>query len=156
MTQFSETLMDHFQSPQNQGRMESPDYIGTAGVPGQGRYIQLFLRVSSGRVERMQFESYGCGVTIAVSSVLTELVAGQTRVECAKFGVPEIVAALDGIPPHKLDAAYFGVTALRAALQEWSESDSALSQEVMARRFSMTCRQVARSCAGCNAESPKG
>lgn len=124
MTQFSETLMDYFQSPRNQGRMESPDSVGAAGVAGQGRFIQLFLRLAGGRVERMQFDSYGCGVTIAVCSVLTELAEGKTKVECAAIQADDIIAALDGIPAHKQDCAQFGIAALRAALQNWPESDS--------------------------------
>jgi NifU-like protein involved in Fe-S cluster formation len=103
MTRFSETLMDYFQSPRNQGLMNSPDCVGTAGIPGQGRYIQLFLRVTSDRVTKMQFSSYGCGVTIAVCSVLTELTEGRTRSECEAIDVEAIVRALDGVPAHKMD-----------------------------------------------------
>ena len=76
MTEFSETLMDYFQAPRNQGRMGSPDLVGTAGIPGQGRYIQLFIKLSNGRLARMQFGSYGCGVTIAaVPCTVSEKIA---------------------------------------------------------------------------------
>lgn len=119
MTQFSETLMDYFQAPRNQGRMDDPDCVGTAGIPGQGRYIQLFLKVSQGRVARMQFDSYGCGVTVAVCSVLTEMVEGKTKEECTSMRPDDIADALDGIPSHKMDCAHFAVVALKNALEDW-------------------------------------
>ena len=120
MSSFSETLMDHFQAARNRGPMDSPDCIGIAGVHGQGRFIQLFLRISNDRVERMQFESYGCGVTIAVCSVLTELAEGLTRNQCSAIQPADIAAALDGIPSHKMDCAHFAIVALRNAIEQWA------------------------------------
>jgi nitrogen fixation NifU-like protein len=127
MTQFSETLMDYFQSPRNQGRMEDPDCVGTAGIPGQGRYIQLFIKLADGRVSRMQFDSYGCGVTIAVCSLLTEMTEARSREECASIHPDDIAAALDGIPPHKMDCAHFAVVALQNALQDWPSQEAVSS-----------------------------
>ena len=124
MTQFSETLMDYFQTPRNQGRMEAPDCVGTAGIPGQGRYIQLFIKLSNGRIGRMQFESYGCGVTIAVCSVLTEMTEAKSKEECASIKPDDIAEALDGIPPHKMDCAHFAVVALQNALQDWPSQET--------------------------------
>jgi len=132
MTQFSETLMDYFQAPRNQGRMESPDLVGIAGIPGQGRYIQLFFKVNAGRVDCVQFDSYGCGVTVAVCSVLTEMVEGQTRDECLRIRPDDIATALDGIPAHKMDCAHFAVVALSNAMQDWTtdRGDSASARDV--------------------------
>ena len=119
MTSFSETLMDHCQSPRNRGVMESADCTGTTGIPGQGRFIQLYLKLTAGRVERMQFECYGCGVTVAVCSVLAEMTEGLSKSACESITSTEIAEALDGIPHHKLDCAHFAVTALKQALQQW-------------------------------------
>lgn len=124
MNQYSETLMGHFQDPHNRGHMESPSCVGIAGIPGQGRYIQLFLNIAADRVERMQFDSYGCGVTIAVCSILTELAEGRTRSECADLCEEDIISALDGIPPHKRDCAHFGIVALQNALEAWNQLET--------------------------------
>ena len=123
MTQFSETLMDYFQSPRNQGEMESPDCVGVAGIPGQGRYIQLFVRLTEDRVEQMRFHCYGCGVTVAVCSALTELVERQTKLDCENIGIDDVVRLLDGVPAHKMDVVHFGIAALKLALEDWSRID---------------------------------
>ena len=133
MTQFSETLMDYFQAPRNQGRMEDPDCVGMAGVSGQGRYIQLFLKVSQGRVARMQFDSYGCGVTVAVCSVLTEMVEGKSKEECTTVLPNDIADALDGIPSHKMDCAHFAVAALKNAVEDWPSQEETSSVNIDAR-----------------------
>ena len=45
MSRFSDTLMDHFAYPRNTGTIEAPDRVGTAGQPGQGPYIALYLKL---------------------------------------------------------------------------------------------------------------
>jgi len=122
MSDYSQTLMDHFQAPRQQGRMETPDCIGVAGIPGQGRCVQLFLRLAGDRLERMQFCATGCGVTIAACSVLTELAEGRTRSECEAIDHRDIITALAGIPPHKQDCAHFVVSAFQDALVSWRDS----------------------------------
>ena len=114
---FSDILMDHFQSPRNQGRMDSPDVVGIAGVPGQGRYLILYLRLNAGRISQATFEAHGCGVTIACGSALTEIVTERRPQECADLTPQNLIDALDGIPPDKRDCAGFALHALRNALK---------------------------------------
>src|SRR4029077_10952953 len=99
MSRFSETLMDHFQSPRNRARMESPDVVGMAGVPGQGRYLALYVRIREGQVSKAQYDCHGCGVTIACGSALTELMMGRTIEDCTEITTRDLVTALDGVPP---------------------------------------------------------
>src|SRR5512140_2325172 len=103
MSRFSDTLMDHFQSPRNSGRLEDPAFVGLAGVPGQGRYLVLYVRISDSSISHARFECHGCGVTIACGSALTELITGRTLDECAQLTTRELVDALDGVPPDRGD-----------------------------------------------------
>jgi NifU-like protein involved in Fe-S cluster formation len=124
-SRFSETLMDHFQSPRNQGRMDSPAAAGVAGVPGQGRFLIIYLRVHDGRVTEATFEAHGCGVSIACGSALTELITGRTPEECGALTPQHLIDALGGIPADKHDRAGFALHALRDALQNLNVSESA-------------------------------
>ncbi len=112
MSRFSDTLMDHFQSPRNSGRLEDPDFVGLAGVPGQGRYLVLYVRVSERSISHARFECHGCGVTIACGSVLTELILGRTIEECTEITAGDLVEALDGVPPDRGDCPEFALHAL--------------------------------------------
>ncbi|MFN0050919.1 MAG: iron-sulfur cluster assembly scaffold protein [Planctomycetales bacterium] len=123
ISRFSATLMDHFQYPRHTGRLSSPDVVGTAGVPGQGRFLVLYLRIHAGRVAEVSYECHGCGVTIACGSALTELVQGRTLEQCQAV-TPEILsAALDGVPPDKQGIPAFALSALECALAEWRQGE---------------------------------
>jgi len=118
MTRYSETVMDHFQDPRNQGKLDHPDLIGVAGVPGCGRYVilQLALSESRDRVIAARFQSHGCGSTIASASMLTELVTGMALTLCRDLSAEDLLTALGGLPADKMNCAEFAIVALQHAL----------------------------------------
>ena len=125
MARFSETLMEHFQSPRNSGRMESPDVVGLAGVPGQGRYLVLYVRLAGEQISQAQFECHGCGVTIACGSILTELISGKALTDCERLTAADLVEALDGVPPDRGDCPEFAIHALRHVCSQLRERETA-------------------------------
>ena len=98
--------------------MESPDLVGVAGVPGQGRHLILYARIVDGRVAEAQFDCHGCGVTIACGSALTELITGRLIGECQAVGTKDLIAAIDGVPPDKGDCPEFAIHALRHLISQ--------------------------------------
>jgi nitrogen fixation protein NifU and related proteins len=117
MSRYSETLMEHFSSPRNSGHLDCPDLIGHVGMPGQGPFFILYLRVRAGRIEAAKFQTYGCGSTIASGSMLTEMIAGRTVEDCRAITTERLVEALDGVPPDKLHSPTMAVAALHDALR---------------------------------------
>jgi NifU-like protein involved in Fe-S cluster formation len=122
--------MDHFQSPRNRGKLEDADAVGVAGLPGQGRYLVLYLKVCAGRVSGAAFDCHGCGVTIACGSVLTELVVGRPIDECRWLTSTSLIEALDGIPADKQDRAGFVLLALTNALRQLCSAPAEVEQLV--------------------------
>jgi NifU-like protein involved in Fe-S cluster formation len=124
---YSETLMDHFTSPRNSGPMPDPDAVGHAGTPGRGAFMILYLRLAGGVVTEARFQTFGCGVSIASGSVLTELVARRPISECLALTAADVIAALDGVPPDKLHGPALAIGALHDALKaDSSEADAPL------------------------------
>ena len=123
MGRFSEIVMDHFQSPRNCGRLESPDLVGLAGAPGQSGYLVLHLMVEDDRISAARFQCHNCGATIATGSMLTELILGRTVAECRELTSAELIKALDGLPPDKSHCAGLAIHALRQALEIPPESE---------------------------------
>ena len=117
MSRYSEAVMDHFQSPRNWGRLDRPDHVGVAGVPGQGRYLVLHLRLEGDVVTEARFQSHGCGATIACGSVLTELIVGRDVDAARGVTASTLLEALGGLPPDKGHCAEFAAAALRQALE---------------------------------------
>jgi nitrogen fixation protein NifU and related proteins len=122
MGKFSEILMDHFNSPRNSGRMEAPDRVGIAGTPGRGPYVALYLRLAGDVISEAQFQTHGCGVSIACGSMLTEMIIGRASSECLELTPERLSEALDGVPGTKLHCPALAVAALKNALNDRGSS----------------------------------
>lgn len=113
---YGPAVLDHFQNPRNPGLLEHPDLVGEAGNPVCGDRMRLYLRVREGRVTEARFQTFGCSVAIAASSVLTELVLGKPVAELSAITNQDIVAALGGLPEAKVNCSVLAEEALRSAL----------------------------------------
>jgi len=122
MGHFSDTLMDHFNSPRNSGRMDNPDLVGIAGTPGNGPYFVLYLRLAGSSIVESRFQTHGCGVSIACGSMLTELIADRTASECLELTAERLGEALDGVPATKIHCPAMAIAALKAALKDLGAS----------------------------------
>lgn len=118
MSRYSDTVMDHFTSPRNWGLLQSANRIGVAGIPGQGRYLVLYLQIRQEQVVDVGFRCHGCGGTIAAGSALTEMILGKPMAECRQLSAADLLDALDGLPPDKLHCAGFAIQALQNALRD--------------------------------------
>ena len=123
MRGYSATLMDHFESPRNAGRMPDADAVGRADVNGRAPYITLYLRLSDQSVEHASFQSFGCGAAIAAGSVLTELITGRTLEQCGQLRAEDVAEALGGFPPGKKFCGSLAIRALKHALEQLPQSE---------------------------------
>jgi NifU-like protein len=115
---FSATLLDHARNPRNGGELESPDAVGKASLGGRAPYTTIYLKVADDIVLQASFQTFGCGVSIACASVLTETVKGLTLEQCRGINEQSIVEQLDGVPPDKQFCAALVLDALRDALEQ--------------------------------------
>lgn len=97
--------------------MEAPDFFGTAGSAGMWGTVILYLRVCDDGVVAAQFQSEGCGYTIACGSLLTEWLIGRRLDECRTLTGDTFASGIEGIPPHKMHCPHLVVAALQAALE---------------------------------------
>ena len=113
----SAVFKDHFNSPRNVGRIENPDAEGSQGQAGRGNYMVLTLRIGTGRIEDIMFETHGCSGAIACGSAITELARGRTLEQAARITRDEVEVFLGGLPLGKGHCADLAVGALRSALR---------------------------------------
>jgi NifU-like protein involved in Fe-S cluster formation len=125
MSRFPDTLMERFQSPTNRGGMQCADVTGQGSLNGYPPFVTLYFRIEGTLVAAATFEAEGCGVTIACSSMLTELLIGRSRAECDQITAEQLSQALDGIPTGKEYCAAVAISALRDAVRSWKQSSSA-------------------------------
>jgi len=117
---YSATVLDHFQNPRNAGSMQDADLVGEAGNPTCGDRMRLYLKLDGDRVADARFQTFGCSVAIAASSMLTELVIGRRLDELAVLQNSEIVQALGGLPERKASCSVLAEEALKSALAKKS------------------------------------
>lgn len=116
---YSDTLLDHFRAPRNVGLMRNPDAVGEGEDPSCGDLTRFYLRVAEGRVAEVRFQTYGCGPSIAASSLLTELVQGRRLDELDGLTATAVEQALGGLPEDRRHAATLVVSGMQAAVSHY-------------------------------------
>ena len=133
LAMYNPTVMDHFLNPRNVGEVPDADAIGEAGEPNCGDTLRLTLKITGGRITDVRFRALGCGAAIASSSMATELLKGRTLDEARHFSNEEVVAALGGLPPAKIQCSVLAAEALRAALKSYDRISPRLTRSLSAQ-----------------------
>ena len=116
---YSATLLEHFRAPRNVGMMRNADAVGESEDSSCGDLARFYLRVLDGRIAEARFQTYGCGPSIAASSLATELVQGRPVGELAELTPLAVERALGGLPDERRHAASVVVAALQAAASQY-------------------------------------
>jgi nitrogen fixation NifU-like protein len=116
---YSDTVMKHFEHPLNVGAMDdaSVDYFVTNPISGDS--MRLFLRIEEERIAHASFLTTGGPASIATASVATELVKGKTLDEASAITREQLVDAVGGLPPTKIQCSVIAAAAIRNAVAKW-------------------------------------
>jgi len=115
---YNKKVMDHFMNPRNVGEIENADGVGEAGNP-HGDQMKIFLKIRDNRIEDVKFKTFGCAAAIASSSMATELIKGKTLDEAWGLTNEEVVEALEGLPPGKLECSVVSREAIHRAINAY-------------------------------------
>ncbi|MDP9727576.1 Fe-S cluster assembly sulfur transfer protein SufU [Alicyclobacillus tolerans] len=75
---YRQVIMDHYQHPRNQGKLEEAAVSVELRNPSCGDEIRLQLLLQDGKVEDVRFEGSGCSISMASASMMTEAIKGQS------------------------------------------------------------------------------
>ncbi len=118
MSGYTPQLLDHFQSPRNVGILKDADGIGTAGKPGEGHFLVMYVKVKEGRLVEISFQTFGCAAAIACGSYVTERSRGLSVDEALRIPESEVSTGLGGLPLGKRTYAGMALGALRLAIED--------------------------------------
>ena len=118
---YSEITLDHFEHPRNSGVLENANAVGYMTNPVCGDTLVLMLLIEDDRIVEARWQSDGCAASIAASSMLSDLVAGQSLAEASEITREAVVEALGGLPASKLHASVLAADALHHALAEYEK-----------------------------------
>ena len=108
MGRFSATVVDHFSSPRNLGRVPNPDAQAFVGSPVCGDQILLTAVFDGDRITDVHFEARGCAPSLAVGSLLTTVLPGLDVDGCEALTAEDVVRLLDGLAPEQRHVADLG------------------------------------------------
>ena len=116
---YSDKVMEHFRNPRNVGEIENPDGIGHVGNPVCGDIMELYIKVNDSTIVDAKFKTFGCGVTIAVSSMVTEILKGKSIKNALNISNQAVAEALDGLPPPKMHCAVLSQELIKSAIDDY-------------------------------------
>ena len=119
---YSAKVIDHFENPRNIGSLDKKDpTVGTGlvGAPACGDVMRLQLKITkNGIIEDAKFKTFGCGSAIASSSLVTEMVKGQTMDYAQSISNADIAEELS-LPPVKIHCSVLAEDAIKAAIKDY-------------------------------------
>ena len=116
---YSDKVIEHFQSPRNVGEIQDPDGTGKAGSEVCGDMMEVYIKVSEGRLEDVKYKTFGCGAAVASGSMGTEMVKGKTIEEAMLITDQQVADALDGLPEEKMHCSNLAAEGIRAAIEDY-------------------------------------
>lgn len=139
-----EVILDHYQNPRNQGRLETPTLANKGDNPLCGDEVELSLALepAEARIRDIRFSGRGCSISQASASMMTELVKGRTVGEAASnvddftqrmitktpppADLDEELDALQGVKkyPARVKCAMLAWTTLRETLDLYRKRES--------------------------------
>ena len=115
---YTEVVMDHAQNPRNVGSIQNAD--GVAMVTGPcGDTMEIWLRVRGDVIKEATFRTDGCGTSIAVGSMVTELAKEKTIREATGITQEDVLDALGGLPEESQHCALLAVNTLKEAVKDY-------------------------------------
>ncbi|HVA89476.1 MAG TPA: iron-sulfur cluster assembly scaffold protein [Chloroflexota bacterium] len=97
--------------------VSSGSYLGgRAGIPGQGPFMAIVLKVEDGRIVEASFQTYGCPSAVACGRYVTDWLDGKTLAEAEDLDAGEVERGVGALPLGKEHTVQLTIDALRNAL----------------------------------------
>lgn len=115
MNIYQEELLDHYENPSNYGTLPEPDISHEEDNPLCGDRIRIDLVVEDNTIKEVRFSGYGCTISQAAASMLTEQIEGKSLAEVKQLTRDDILELI-GIPlgPVRLKCALLPLKVLKA------------------------------------------
>jgi len=136
---YSDTVMEHFNEPHNQRKMENPDGVGKVGNALCGDVMWLYIKVKEDEngdeiIEDISWETFGCTAAIATSSMVTDLAKGEKVDEAIEITNEQVAEELDGLPPVKMHCSNLASDGLVEAIYDYLDSNDKNIPEELEKR----------------------
>jgi len=122
---YSKKIIEHFRKPRNVGKIKNPSGIGEAGNLLCGDIMKLYLKIGKNKrgekiIKDVKFETLGCIVAIANTSLLTTIVKGKKLEAALKIKKEDLIKGLgQPLPLFKIHCSVLAVDAFKEAIYDY-------------------------------------
>lgn len=114
MDLYREEILEHWQNPQNFGRMKGADLVIDQINPLCGDEVRFYFKIKKGKIDSVSFTGNGCAISIASASILSEFIKGKKISILAKITGEDVLSLIGGpVAPARLKCAFLPLEALR-------------------------------------------
>ena len=93
---YKENIIDHFKNPRNYGEIVEAEIKHSELNSICGDMIRLFVKLEDGKISDVKFKGNGCAISMASTSMMTDVLKGKTLEEVKKLS-PEDIFEMLGI-----------------------------------------------------------
>lgn len=88
---YAEEVMDHYENPRNHGELAGDDVRTARDANAScGDMIQMYVRVSGGKITEVRWKGIGCAISSASASKLSEYLKGKKLPDLKKLSEEEL------------------------------------------------------------------
>jgi len=134
---YTENILKYVNDSTHVGYIDQPDGIGETGLEGTDAgnrlAVRFTLKVYQERVQKIRFQVFGCGFTIAACAAAAELCEGRSLDDVAAFGSQDIHKQLAfALPAERSYCADLASEALHAAVDSARNAAAPVVSQVIA------------------------
>ncbi len=91
---YRDNIIDHFKNPRNYGEIVEAEIKHSELNSICGDMIRLFVKLKEGKVEDVKFKGNGCAISMAATSMMTEILKEKTLDEIKNLKKEDIFEML--------------------------------------------------------------
>jgi nitrogen fixation NifU-like protein len=118
---YREVILDHYKNPRGHGVIDDADATAEGQNPLCGDEVSIYVSFGpdGDTIDDVKFSGRGCAISLAATSMLTEMVKGRSATQVATLPRDELLEEI-GIPltPIRLKCALLGLGTLKVALHK--------------------------------------
>ena len=122
---YSKEIIKHFKNPKNVGKIKKPSGRGEAGNILCGDIMTIYLKIGKNKkgekiIKDVKFETLGCVVAVANTSLLTTMVKGKKLEDVLKIRKDDLIKRLgQPLPLFKIHCSVLAIDALKEAIYDY-------------------------------------
>jgi len=121
---YSKEIMKYFKHPKNVGIIKNADGVGRVGNSACGDIMELYIKVDKNKkgkeiISDIKFQTFGCVIALAVSSMLTEIAKSKTLEEAIKISNTDILKKAGPVPAIKIHCSVLAADALHESVYDF-------------------------------------